>query len=75
MHYSTLEMDTFKVMLLRSIKNLAHKFKSPFLDIEINKKAAYRLWKYIVRPYIQHFFEKSKLGDVCRTHKPQNSSA
>ena len=34
-HHSTLEMDTFKIMLLRSITNLAHDFKSSFLDIEI----------------------------------------
>ena len=39
-HHSTLEMNTFKVMLLflislRSIINLAHDFKCPFLDIEI----------------------------------------
>merc|ERR1711993_137419 len=33
-HHSTLEMDTFKIMLLLSY--LAHDFKSPFLDIEIN---------------------------------------
>ena len=32
-HISTLEMDTFKVMLLLSY--LAHDFKCPFLDIEI----------------------------------------
>ena len=31
--YSTLEMDTFKVMLLLSY--LAHDFISPYLDIEI----------------------------------------
>ena len=34
-HYSTLEMNTFKVMSLRSIINLAYDFKSAFLDIEI----------------------------------------
>ena len=40
-HHSTLEMDTFKVMLLlffishHWIKNLALDFKSPFIDIEI----------------------------------------
>ena len=42
MNFSTLEMDTFKVVLplsyLASLDykpNLAHDFKSPFLDIEI----------------------------------------
>ena len=39
-HYSTLEMDTFKVMMLFfiplcSIKNLVHDFKRSFFDIEI----------------------------------------
>ena len=37
---SSIEMDTFNVMLLlfiwlHSLKNLVHDFKSPFLDIEI----------------------------------------
>ena len=36
-HHSTLEMNTFKGMLLHSIINLAHVFKSPFLDIEITR--------------------------------------
>ena len=31
-HPCTLEMDTFNGMLFRSIINLAHAFKSPFLD-------------------------------------------
>ena len=40
MPFYTLEMDTFQIMLLLSYlasldKNLAHDFKSPFLDIEI----------------------------------------
>ena len=38
-HPSTLEMDRnsccFFLISLRSITNLAHDFKSPFLDIEI----------------------------------------
>ena len=34
-NHSTLEVDTFKVMLLRSIINLTHDFKSPLLDIEM----------------------------------------
>ena len=39
-HHSTLKMDTLKsccffLISLRSITNLAHDFKSPFLDIEI----------------------------------------
>ena len=36
-HHSTLEMDTS----LRSITNLAHDFKSPFLDIEITISESY----------------------------------
>ena len=37
-HHSTLEMDTFKCILLLSYLvslDLAHAFKSPFLDIDI----------------------------------------
>ena len=33
--FPTLEMDTFKGILLHSVINLAHAFKSPFLNIEI----------------------------------------
>ena len=40
MNHSTLDVDTFKVMLLLYISlhsriNLAHEFKRPLLDIEI----------------------------------------
>ena len=43
-HHSTLEMDNFKacyffLISLRLIINLAHPFKSPFLDIKITIKS------------------------------------
>ena len=53
-HHSILEMDTFKnhvasflLISLRSITNLAHDFKSPFLDIEITITSfgGFSLWK------------------------------
>ena len=56
-HHSTLEMDTYKVMLLlfslNSIKNLAHELKSPFLDIEttISARSVYVRNTCIINTY------------------------